>query len=81
MCNTPTGACCVLRVCTDDVLESACASDKWFKGAPCDDPEVAEHCAEQPLPTVSHWGLIVTALLLLAGAKVYFGRWWGTVSR
>jgi len=28
----------------------------------------------QPIPTVSEWGLIVMTLLLLAGAKVYFGR-------
>jgi hypothetical protein len=29
---------------------------------------------EEAIPTVSHWGLIVLALLLLAVAKVYFGR-------
>lgn len=27
-----------------------------------------------PIPTVSAWGLIAMALLLLVGAKVYFGR-------
>ena len=26
------------------------------------------------IPTVSEWGLVLMALLLLAGAKVYFGR-------
>lgn len=26
------------------------------------------------IPTVSEWGLIIMAVLLLAGAKIYFGR-------
>lgn len=28
----------------------------------------------EPIPSVSEWGLIVLGLLLLVGAKVYFGR-------
>ncbi len=36
----------------------------------CDDPDCASVC--DVIPTVSAWGLIVMALLLLAGAKVYF---------
>ncbi len=31
-------------------------------------------CSEDAIPTVSAWGLVVMALLLLAGAKVYFAR-------
>lgn len=31
-------------------------------------------CRDDAIPTVSAWGLIVLALLLLAGAKVYFNR-------
>jgi len=29
---------------------------------------------EETIPTVSAWGLVVTALLLLVGGKIYFGR-------
>lgn len=29
---------------------------------------------DEPIPTVSEWGLVVLALLLLAAGKVYFGR-------
>ena len=29
---------------------------------------------ELPIPTVSEWGLVVLTLLLLIGAKIYFGR-------
>ena len=30
--------------------------------------------AFDPIPTVSEWGLVVLTLLLLTGAKIYFGR-------
>ena len=44
--------------------------------------ESGYQCAGQPslcidasiIPTASHWGLVVMALLLLATAKIYFGR-------
>ncbi len=35
-----------------------------------DDPD----CADEPIPTISAWGLILMALLLLTGLKVTFGR-------
>jgi|GEM_PF-1599261 len=38
-----------------------------------DDAEFAPEC-EGAIPTMSTWGLVVLALLLLVGAKVYFGR-------
>jgi len=36
---------------------------------PCDEIK----CWHNPIPTVSEWGLVVMTLLLLTGAKVYFG--------
>jgi hypothetical protein len=36
--------------------------------------EALDVCEPLPIPTVSEWGLAVLALLLLIGAKVYFGR-------
>jgi len=38
----------------------------------CD--EVNDVCKPAPIPTVSEWGMVALALLLLIGAKVYFGR-------
>ncbi len=38
-----------------------------------DDAVFAPDC-EDAIPTVSEWGMIVMALLLLAVAKVYFNR-------
>ena len=63
-------------LCTDNVLRADCQGDKlyWVKATSC----AAElpNCAAnfQAIPTVSEWGLVVLALLLLVGAKVYFGR-------
>jgi hypothetical protein len=31
-------------------------------------------CRHNAIPTVSEWGLVVMTLLLLTGAKIYFGR-------
>ncbi|MGB2986512.1 MAG: hypothetical protein WBE26_11590, partial [Phycisphaerae bacterium] len=33
-----------------------------------------DDACEHPIPTVSEWGLVVIALLLLTGGKIYFGR-------
>lgn len=77
LCEEQAGACCVERICTDNVAKSACASETWLMGVPCDDPEIAELCAEQPvspIPVISEWGLMILALLLLVGGKVYFGQ-------
>ena len=38
----------------------------------CD--EVEDECVAASIPAVSEWGLVVLALLLLAGGKVYFNR-------
>jgi hypothetical protein len=38
----------------------------------CD--EEKEICEPGTIPTVSTWGMVILALLLLTGAKVYFGR-------
>jgi hypothetical protein len=38
----------------------------------CD--EVKDQCEPGTIPTVSTWGMVILALLLLTGAKVYFGR-------
>jgi hypothetical protein len=47
---------------------------------PCDDPgtqvcyEEDDECFDLVIPTVSEWGLVILALLLLTGAKIYFSR-------
>jgi hypothetical protein len=44
----------------------------WHQFELCDQVECpANYCS---IPTVSEWGLVVLTLLLLIGAKVYFGR-------
>ena len=44
----------------------------WEKGTSC----AAFDCepAFEAIPTVSEWGLVIMTLLLLTGAKIYFGR-------
>jgi len=78
LCGEHTGACCVVGVCTDDVPQSQCASEKWYKDTPCSDPTVDAICdAQAPnggIPTVSEWGLVILALTLLVGAKIYYRR-------
>lgn len=74
-CLEHTGACCVRRVCTDDIPESMCTSDKWFKKAPCTDATVAEVCTSQiGVPALTQWGTVIMTLLLVVGARVYFGH-------
>lgn len=65
-CNTDTGT------CADGVLLVDCsdAGEVWTDGASCSTIE----CESAAIPTVSEWGLVIMTLLLLAGAKVYFGR-------
>jgi hypothetical protein len=75
LCLEHAGACCVSGACTDNVPESMCASDKWFKDAPCIDAMVAEACAAQiGVPTLTQWGAVIMTLLLVVGARVYFGH-------
>jgi hypothetical protein len=74
---TPDHASC------DDALfctgtETCTANGCTSSGNPCAEGlvcnEDTDTCDNPVIPTVSEWGLVVMALLLLAGAKVYFGR-------
>jgi len=73
-CPAEIWACCdhdVFGSCTN-TTRNACNCEKceWTKGKRCDEVE----CTHESIPTVSEWGLVVLTLLLLTGAKVYFGR-------
>jgi len=61
----PFGGCVALpeSLCT-------CAKCVFHKDLLCEEVE----CVRIPIPTISQWGLVVLTLLLLTGAKVYFGR-------
>jgi len=74
-CVQHTGACCNLNNppggdCVNDVLPQDCAGDgfEWTKDTSCDEVKCFV-----VIPTVSEWGMIVLALLLLCAAKVYYG--------
>ncbi len=74
-CTEHTGACCdedTFGSCQDNVPASQCNCKKclFYKGTPCSEIE----CVHNPIPTVSEWGLMVLALLLLTGAKLAFRR-------
>ena len=73
-CDAVLGACCdadPFGSCTD-TTEAGCSCEKctWSKLQSCSTVE----CTHNSIPTVSSWGLVVLTLLLLVGAKVYFGR-------
>jgi hypothetical protein len=73
-CTADLGACCdadTFGTCTDTIY-AACQGGKlvWTKNVLCADVT----CVHAPIPTVSEWGIAVLTLLLLIGAKVYFGR-------
>lgn len=73
-CDAVLGACCdadPFGSCTDTTA-AGCVCDKctWSKLQSCSTVE----CTHNSIPTVSEWGLVVLTLLLLTGAKVYFGR-------
>jgi hypothetical protein len=75
LCLEHTGACCdqdPFGICQDTVPESQCNCSKclWYKDTPCS--QIG--CVHNSIPTVSQWGLAVLTLLLLTGAKIYFGR-------
>jgi len=75
VCPEHTGACCdgdVFGTCQNDVPASQCGCKKcsFYKDTPCIEIE----CTHNVIPTVSQWGLAVLTLLLLTGAKIYFGR-------
>jgi len=74
-CSAEEGACCdhdTFGQCTD-ITFAACnliPKGEWTKFASCANTD----CTHIAIPTVSEWGLVVLTLLLLVGAKVYFGR-------
>jgi len=73
-CLEHTGACCdedTFGGC-EVLTESACTCKKcvFHKDEACADVV----CVHKAIPTMSQWGLAVLTLLLLIGAKVYFGR-------
>jgi len=74
-CFTHQGACCdedSFGGC-EQTSENDCALLKkgvFYKEQDCS----AIVCEHKAIPTVSEWGIVVLTLLLLVGAKVYFGR-------
>ena len=74
LCDAVPGACCdqdPFGGCTETTqAECTCGQCVWHKLSTCSDIE----CLHTPIPTVSEWGLVILALSLLTGAKVYFGR-------
>jgi len=72
VCQPDKGACCI-----QTPFDASCSVTKgvdctgfFTAGSDCS----AVACAPEVIPTVSEWGLVIMALLLLVGAKVYFGR-------
>jgi hypothetical protein len=78
-CTPDVGACCdtdTFGDCTN-ITFAACnalpgGKGQWSKGLTC--ATLPTPCTHEAIPTVSQWGLVVLTLLLLVGAKVYFGR-------
>jgi len=76
-CDATLGACCdhdTFGGCTDTTFNQ-CPTEgnknQWTKGSSC--AQVTD-CDHKAIPTVSEWGIVVLTLLLLTGAKIYFGR-------
>jgi len=71
-CTQHTGACCdqdTFGACAETRAEECtCAGCVWHKLRTCD--EVA--CPHDPIPTVSNWGLLALALILVIAAKIRF---------
>ena len=83
-CDAAPGACLTLFnpnpksrdcLCDDGVSSNNCQGDKqeWVKGAACS--QVLSTCVPNynSIPTVSEWGLVVLALVLVVMAKLAFG--------
>jgi hypothetical protein len=73
--NNLCGACCLKdgsNECRDKVFREECPHPelKFFLKQRC----IEINCFDVLIPTVSEWGLVVLTLVLLVGAKVYFGR-------
>ncbi len=74
-CTAVLGACCNHDdgSCTSTTMAACnCEKCEWTQGGDCQTVECLANFL--PIPTVSEWGLAILALLLLTGAKVYFGR-------
>jgi len=75
-CSADLGACCdheTFGGCTETTFvgcPTEGTKNEWTKEATCAEIE----CTHVAIPTVSEWGIVVLTLLLLVGAKVYFGR-------
>ncbi len=73
-CPEHSGACCNEDAFGDcQVLpgsQCACPTCRFHKDTTCADIE----CIHGAIPTVSAWGLAALSLLLMIGAKVFFGR-------
>lgn len=74
-CDAAVGACCdhdPFGVCVDAVTLAACSCSncEWVQDGSCESLD----CAHASIPTVSEWGLVVLAILLLIGAKIGFRR-------
>jgi hypothetical protein len=75
LCAAVTGACCshdLIHPCTDGVTQAECDCPdcEWVELAAC--PEL--DCEATAIPTVDEWGLVVLALALMVGAKLFSQR-------
>ncbi|MCH7884827.1 MAG: IPTL-CTERM sorting domain-containing protein [Planctomycetes bacterium] len=81
-CFAAGGSCCDsgngmpgAASCDSTILaDCQCDTCTWTKGGNCADLKAEGLCLVNPIPTVSEWGLVILTLLLLTGAKIYFGR-------
>lgn len=81
-CDARPGACCdhdtfggcTVTTSAECVPVPGTNKLEWFKLESCATVEDRGDCVHAAIPTVSEWGLVVLTLLLLTGAKIYFGR-------
>ncbi len=76
-CLAPTGACCDESdgACSNRVTEAQCLQDGWRyggDGSDCAtiDPPCLSDTVEQPIPTISGWGIIVLSAIFLIGVAI-----------
>ena len=68
--------------CDNNCTFTTCGNGIQTAGEECDDGNAQPgdgcdatcHIEPEVIPTVSEWGLVILTLLLLTGAKIYFGR-------
>jgi len=77
--SPPTGACCLANECRIATEEECLAGGALYVGDESEctgdtDGDGVDEICEEPIPTVSEWGLFIMGLLLLAAGKLYFGR-------